>query len=175
MKTAVRLATDDSRLMDATIDSVDRRIIVSTQSGLPLSTRPYDTIAIELGLAPCEVRDRLQRMLATGVIRRIGVVPNHYALGYRANAMSVWDVADDDARELGRKIGELDFVSHCYRRPRHLPDWPYNLFAMVHGRRREEVDRKIAYIARLLGESSRGHAALYSTRILKKSGLRLSP
>jgi siroheme decarboxylase len=158
---------------DAAIDSIDRRIIVATQAGLPLAHRPYHVIAAELGIAPEEVMRRLQRMLQRGVIRRIGVVPNHYALGYRANAMTVWDVPDDEIQELGRRIGALPSVSHCYRRPRHLPRWPYNLFAMVHGRTRAEVDQKVAEIARLLGEHNRAQAALYSTCILKKTGLRI--
>jgi DNA-binding Lrp family transcriptional regulator len=116
---------------------------------------------------------RLQRMLDTGIIRRIGAVPNHYALGYRFNAMSVWNVPDERIRELGERIGALEFVSHCYHRPRHLPLWPYNLFAMVHGRDRHEVETKVSEIARLLGEADRGHELLYSTRILKKTGLRI--
>jgi DNA-binding Lrp family transcriptional regulator len=117
---------------------------------------------------------RLQRMLDSGVIRRIGAVPNHYLLGYKSNGMSVWNVPDERIRELGQKIGELDFVSHCYHRPRHLPEWPYNLFAMVHGRDRPEVEAKVAQIATLLGADDRGHTVLYSTRILKKTGLRIS-
>jgi DNA-binding Lrp family transcriptional regulator len=107
-------------------------------------------------------------------VRRIGAVPNHYALGYRANGMSVWDVPDERASELGRRVGALPFVSHCYRRPRHLPAWPYNLFAMVHGRGRDEVEDKVGRIAALLGPADRGHAVLYSTRILKKTGLRIA-
>ena len=117
---------------------------------------------------------RMRRMLAAGIIRRIGAVPNHYSLGYRANGMSVWDVADERVGQLGREVGALPFVSHCYRRPRRLPQWPYNLFAMVHGRTREEVEDQVAQIARLLGEASRAHDVLYSTRILKKTGLRLA-
>ena len=116
----------------------------------------------------------MRRMLAAGIIRRIGAVPNHYSLGYRANGMSVWDVADERVGQLGREVGALPFVSHCYRRPRRLPQWPYNLFAMVHGRTREEVEDQVAQIARLLGEASRAHDVLYSTRILKKTGLRLA-
>lgn len=156
------------------IDETDRRLIAATQSGLPLTPRPYHTVAEQLGLKAEEVMARMQRLLAVGVIRRIGAVPNHYALGYRANGMSVWNVPDDKVVEYGQKIGALDFVSHCYQRPRHLPDWPYNLFAMVHGRTRDEVEEKVSRIARLLGRHSRGHAVLYSTRILKKTGLRLS-
>lgn len=154
-------------------DDVDRRLIIATQSGLPRVSRPYQAIAAQLGIGEEEVIRRLERMLASGAIRRIGAVPNHYALGYRGNGMSVWNLPDERVRELGRLIGSLDFVSHCYHRPRHLPEWPYNLFAMVHGRDRAEVDAKVAEIARLLGDADRGHAVLYSTRILKKTGLRI--
>jgi len=156
------------------IDAVDRRIVEATQEGLPLTPRPYHALASELGLTPDDVMARMRAMLKRGVIRRIGVVPNHYALGFEANGMSVWDLPDERAHELGHEIGALDFVSHCYRRPRHLPLWPYNLFAMVHGRCRDEVERKVARIAEILGAADRGHEVLYSTRILKKAGLRLS-
>lgn len=163
-----------SLLDKAAIDAIDRRIIAATQCGLPLATRPYHLVAARVGIEPDEVMARLRRMHELGVIRRIGVIPNHYALGYRANGMSVWDVPDEKAEELGHKVGDLDFVSHCYRRPRHPPDWPYNLFAMVHGRSRPEVEEKVEQIAQLIGKSIRSHAVLYSTRILKKTGLRLS-
>ncbi len=156
------------------LDATDRKIIVATQAGLPRVSRPYHAIAEQLGIGADEVMARLRRMLDTGIIRRIGAVPNHYTLGYRANGMSVWDVPEECIRELGKKIGELDFVSHCYHRPRHLPDWPYNIFAMVHGRDRAAVEAKVAQIAALLGEADRGHDVLYSTRILKKTGLRIS-
>jgi DNA-binding Lrp family transcriptional regulator len=155
-------------------DELDRRILVATQAGLPRVPRPYHAIGEQVGATAAEVIARLQRMLASGIIRRIGAVPNHYALGYRFNAMSVWNVPDGRIRELGEKIGALDFVTHCYHRPRHLPAWPYNLFAMVHGRDRGEVEVKVADIARLLGDADRGHELLYSTRILKKTGLRIT-
>ncbi|HSD61175.1 MAG TPA: winged helix-turn-helix transcriptional regulator, partial [Burkholderiales bacterium] len=140
--------------------------------GLPLLPRPYHALAEQLGLSAEDVMARLRRMLDAGIIRRIGAVPNHYAIGYRANGMSVWDVPDERVDELGAQVGALDFVSHCYRRPRRLPDWPYNLFAMVHGKSREEVEEKVRRIAALLGSADRGHEVLYSTRILKKTGLR---
>jgi len=157
--------------LSCTIDADDRRIIQATQAGLPLTPRPYHTIAEQLGLSADEVMARFQRMLETGIIRRIGAVPNHYALGFRANGMTVWDVPDDHVDELGQRVGQLDFVSHCYCRPRHLPQWPYNLFAMVHGQ--SQVEEQVQQIAALLGEYNRGHRILYSTRILKKTGLRI--
>jgi DNA-binding Lrp family transcriptional regulator len=151
----------------------DRAIVRATQAGLPLCREPYRAVAEQLGLEPGEVMRRLRRMLDAGVIRRIGAVPNHYALGYRANGMSVWDVEDARVAELGRMVGALPGVSHCYRRPRHLPDWPYNLFAMLHGQTREAVMADVARIAAMLGSACRGHDVLYSTAILKKTGLRL--
>lgn len=159
--------------MSDPIDAIDRRIIGATQAGLPRCPRPYHAVAEQLGLEAGEVMRRLRRMLAAGIIRRIGAVPNHYRLGYRANGMSVWDLPDERIGELGRKVGALPFVSHCYRRPRRLPAWPYNLFAMVHGHTRDEVERQVGQIAALLGDDVRGDV-LYSTRILKKTGLRLA-
>lgn len=156
------------------IDDLDRAIIRATQEGLPLTPQPYLNVAEQLGIGEAEVLQRFNRMLEDGVIRRIGVVPNHYALGYKANGMTVWDVPDDAVDQLGALVGALDFVSHCYQRPRYLPEWPYNFFAMVHGRDKQEVEEKTARIAALLGEHDRGHEILYSTRILKKTGLRIA-
>lgn len=152
---------------------MDRKLIQLTQEGLPLVSRPFDVLALELGITSSEVQARFARMQAFGVLRRIAAVPNHYRLGYKANGMTVWDVPDDRVAELGQKIGALDFVSHCYERPRHLPDWRYNLFAMVHGHSREDVKDHIAEIAAMLGAANRACDVLYSTRILKKTGLRL--
>ena len=155
------------------LDTTDRRIIEATQAGLPLSPAPYAEIGAALDLDEREVIDRMAAMMADGVIRRIGAAPNHYAFGMTANGMTVWDVEDENAGNLGQEIGALDFVSHCYLRPRALPDWPYNLFAMVHGSDRTEVEDKRALIAGLLGPCCRCSDILYSRRILKKTGLRL--
>ena len=158
----------------ALLDAVDRRIVVATQAGLPLVHEPYRAVADALGLDASEVMARLHRMQDVGALRRIAAVPNHHRLGYSANGMSVWDVVDDQIAALGPRVGALDFVTHCYRRPRLPPAWPYNLFAMVHGRSRAEVDRQVARIAALMGEACRGYEVLFSSRILKKTGMRFS-
>lgn len=159
--------------MSVALDAVDRALVLATQSGLPLVARPYHRLAEELGVAPEEIMARLTRMLENGVIRRIGAVPNHYAIGYTANGMSVWDVPDERIDELGQRVGALEFVTHCYHRPRSLPEWPYNLFAMVHGGSRGEVLAKVAAIGEIIGPSCRAHDVLFSTGILKKTGLRI--
>ena len=156
------------------MNAAERALVQATQHGLPLVPRPFAEIARSVGLGESEVLERLREMLADGRIRRIGAVPNHYALGYRANAMTVWDVADEAVDRLGRAVGALPFVTHCYRRPRRLPDWPYNLFAMVHGRSRAETGAKIEEMREVLGRHARASDVLYSTRILKKTGLRIA-
>jgi DNA-binding Lrp family transcriptional regulator len=152
---------------------LDRAIVRATQGGLPLAARPYHVVAEMVGVSPELVMARIEAMVADGRIRRIGAVPNHYALGWTANAMTVWDVPDERVDALGARVGALPAVSHCYCRPRHPPRWPYNLFAMVHGRTRIETQAKVAEIAALLGDAARGYDVLYSIRILKKAGLRL--
>lgn len=150
-----------------------RPLILATQAGLPLAPRPYHALAAQLGSDAEAIIASLQALLDAGAIRRIGVVPNHYRIGYAANGMTVWDVLDETVDELGAQIGALEFVTHCYRRPRHRPDWPYNLFAMAHGASRDEVAAKADRIADILGDACRARDILYSTRILKKTGLRL--
>ena len=150
------------------MDEVDRALIVATQGGLPLVARPYEVIAGKVGISETEVMTRLKGLLDSGMIRRIGAVPNHYAIGWTANGMTVWDVADEQVDRLGAVVGALSFVTHCYRRPRALPAWPYNLFAMVHG-----SSLKAEEIRLLLGDACRANDILYSTKILKKTGLRI--
>ncbi|XKH01696.1 Lrp/AsnC family transcriptional regulator [Marinobacter nauticus] len=162
-----------STLKSELLSDQDRELIMATQAGLPLVSDPWMELGSQLGMSASEVLERFQKMQASGVIRRVAAVPNHYKLGYRFNGMTVWDVADSEIERLGEQVGQLPFVSHCYRRPRHLPYWSYNLFAMVHGTSSEEVEDKAGRIAEVLGEACSGHTILYSSAILKKTGLRL--
>ncbi|MCW5638530.1 MAG: AsnC family transcriptional regulator [Rubrivivax sp.] len=155
------------------LSDFDRRLIEATQSGLPLVPRPYEAVGAMLGVSGEAVRERFAQMLRDGLVRRIGAVPNHYRLGYTANGMTVWDVDDAQVDALGERVGALPGVSHCYRRPRALPRWPYNLYAMVHGRTRDAVEAQRLRIRALLGDACRGDEVLYSSAILKKTGLRI--
>lgn len=150
-----------------------RSLIEACQAGLPLVPDPYAALARTTGMTEAEVIDELADMTSRGVIRRIGIAPNHYRLGMTANGMTVWDVEDAAAEALGPLVGAMAEVTHSYLRPRTLPLWPYNLFAMVHGATRAECEEKRAKIAALLGDACRGSDILYSTAILKKTGLRL--
>lgn len=159
----------------APLDDLDLALVSATQGGLPLMAAPYAEIASRLGQSPATVLDRLAALLAQGAIRRIGAVPNHYRLGLRGNGMTVWDIEDGAVDRLGAAIGALEGVSHCYRRPRRLPRWPYNLFAMLHGRDRAEVRAAAARVQALVADHCQGHEVLFSAAVLKKTGLRFQP
>ncbi|PIP79833.1 MAG: protein nirH [Gammaproteobacteria bacterium CG22_combo_CG10-13_8_21_14_all_40_8] len=152
----------------------DRKIVEVLQEGLNLTPTPYADAAVKLGMTEADLMLRLEDMMEQGAIRRIALVPNHYAIGYRFNAMTVWDVDDDSVDIMGDKFGQEESVSHCYRRPRRHPEWRYNLFAMVHGRGPEEVEQKILHLKSLAGQTVRDHRVLMSRKILKKTGLRLA-
>jgi DNA-binding Lrp family transcriptional regulator len=157
-----------------TLDALDRALVAATQAGLPLEPEPFAVLAARLDTDPATVVVRLQRLLEQGAARRIGAVPNHYRLGLRGNGMTVWDIEDAEVDALGERVGALDGVSHCYRRPRRLPLWPYNLFAMVHGRDRAQVLEGAARIEAVLAGHCLGHRVLFSEAILKKTGLRFA-
>lgn len=162
----------DSALRPEADNELQRQIVTALQDGLPLCRHPYRAVAEGLGISEAELLYAMESMRDSGAIRRVGVVPNHYALGYRFNLMVVWDVDDEVIDEVGERAGQLDFVSHCYRRPRKT-GWPYNLFTMVHGRDSDEVDAKVARVRAEIGAGYRDHTALKSTKILKKTGLRI--
>lgn len=159
--------------MTRKLDDIDNQLIRLTQSGLPLITHPYADIANQLNISEEEVMLRLQAMLDNKMIRRIAAVPNHYKIGYVANGMSVWNIADEKISTLGQKVGDLPFVSHCYQRPRYPGIWDYNLFAMVHAHTHTEVEQRVEEISQLLGGDNLGHDILFSEKILKKTGIRL--
>ncbi len=147
-------------------------LIDAIQDGLPLVARPYLRIAERLGWSEQQVIDRIEKMLESGVIKRLGVVVRHHELGYRANAMVVWDVPDDSVDQLGYLLGRQDCVTLCYQRPRRLPKWPYNLFCMVHGRDRDDVLACVERMVEGLGLKDINKSVLFSGRRFKQRGAR---
>jgi DNA-binding Lrp family transcriptional regulator len=165
---------------------LEKQYILATQKGLPIVERPYDIIAQKLNVSVEEVLKLTTSLQQRAIIRRIAAVPNHYRIGYKYNGMTVWDVDDNYIREFGQRVGKLPFVSHCYERPRHLPHWNYNLFAMVHGKNQQEIEKYRSQIKELLNavlvqrnhdsgqnRPTKSNDMLTSTQILKKTGLRL--
>jgi DNA-binding Lrp family transcriptional regulator len=156
----------------ATLTDEEREILAAIQDGLPLEPEPYRVVADRIGMSEERVLAVIRSMLDERKIKRIGAVPNHYALGITANGMSVWDVPDERATEIGRRLGDREEITHCYRRPRQ-PGWSYNLFGMVHARSRDEVVAAVERIARELDIARYPHDVLFSTRLLKKRGTRV--
>ncbi len=156
----------------APIDEAGRRLVSVLQEGLPLFMRPFALIAERIGASESEVMGRIGNWLDDGAIKRFGVVVRHRELGYTANAMLVHDIPDHRVAELGRALAEEPAVTLCYRRPRVLPGWPYNLFCMIHGRERAEVEAIIAELRQRHGLADCAHDVLFSLTRFKQNGAR---
>ncbi len=150
----------------------DKELIAEIQSGLPLASHPYAEIGERVGLSEQKVIQRIGSLQAGGVIKRMGIVVRHHELGYTANAMVVWDVPDERLDEIGELLGSQDYVTLCYQRPRRLPDWPYNLFCMIHGQKRERVLQIIDAIVESEDLADIPHKVLFSGRRFKQRGAR---
>jgi len=157
------------------LSALDHRLLAALAEGLPLASRPFAVLGAALGLSEDAVLERLSRLQEQGAIRRLGVIVRHHELGYRANAMVVWDAPDAGASEAGRRLAELPFVTLAYRRPRRLPDWPYNLFCMIHGRDRDAVLALVEAATAAAGLDGRPRAVLFSRRRFKQRGARYAP
>ncbi|WP_253446914.1 AsnC family protein [Halomonas sp. Y3] len=148
----------------------ERRLRALVEQGLPLVPRPWQALAEQCGLSEAEVMACVRRWQAEGLVKRLGLVVRHRALGITANAMVVWDVPDDEVAELGRRLAAEPAVTLCYRRPRRLPDWPYNLFCMIHGTRRERVLAALDEIVERQALQATPHRVLFSLKAYRQHG-----
>lgn len=149
-----------------------KKLIEAIQAGLPLVPRPYLAIGEHIGLSENEVILGIQHLLDKGIIKRFGTVVRHRQLGYRANAMIVWDIPDEHVAQFGQRVKQFDFVTLCYRRPRQLPHWPYNLFCMIHGQEREAVLQQLQIMINDCQLQQTPHQILFSRRCFKQRGAR---
>ncbi len=157
-------------LQTQTVSEKEGKVIVELQHGLPITSRPYAVIASRTGIDEVEVLSIVQRLRQDLVIKRFGVIVRHYELGYRANAMAVWDVPNNQVANIGRKAGAFRFVTLCYRRARHIPDWPYNLYCMIHGREQKRVLDNIHQLIKTCDLEEFPHEILFSGRRFKQRG-----
>jgi siroheme decarboxylase len=154
------------------LDEFERRLVMALQEGLPLFIRPFSVLASRVGCDESEVLGRIRRWCDEGIIKRFGVIVRHHELGYTANAMLVHDVPDEVVGDIGESLARETGVSLCYQRPRVEPDWPYNLFCMIHGQARAEVGARIAELRARLNLGDYAHAILFSLTRFKQSGAR---
>lgn len=150
----------------------DRRLVGVIQHGLPLSPRPYAEVGAQVGMAEKEVIARIRTLIDRGVIKRFGVVVRHHECGYRANAMVVWHVPDEKTTQIGAAFAQFPFVTLCYRRAPRPPEWPYNVYTMIHARDRAEVLGNVARLLAVNGASHLPFQVLFSRRRFKQCGAR---
>ncbi len=166
----------DAAALRGQLESADYAVAMALENGLELTPRPYAGLAARCGMDEAAVIARLERLLDLSVIRRFGVVVRHRELGYTANAMVVWDIPDARVAEAGRLLASQAGVTLCYQRPRRLPDWPYNLFSMVHGQDRDRVQAQVEqlrdHLRRTLGLDEVPCRPLFSRRRFKQCGAR---
>lgn len=154
-----------------TPDPLDLPLAWAIQDGLPLVARPYLELANQLGMSESKVMNRIQAMLERGDIQRLGVVVRHHELGYRANAMVIWDVPDEAVETLGLRMAKAPHVNLCYQRPRR-PGWPYNLFCMIHGQDRQTVLARLDDLIKNCDLGKIHHQVLFSLKRFKQRGAR---
>ena len=154
------------------LTDADHKLVAVLAPGLPFVSQPYAAIGKLIGMDESEVIERIEKMIALGVIKRHGLVVRHHELGYRSNAMCVWNIPDDKIDEVGKKFSAYDFVTLCYQRPRRLPEWPYTLFCMIHGKERDFVLRQVEQLAEECGLKDVERAVLFSGRRFKQRGAR---
>ena len=155
-----------------TIKLLDKQLIAAIQDGLEFTSKPFASIAEKLGISEQKVLNRLDQLNNDGTIKRFGVVVRHRELGFKANAMVVWDIPDNKVAEAARRIASFECVTLCYQRPRRLPDWSYNLFSMIHGKDRESVLQRLEDIVDVLEIQDIKYKPLFSTRCFKQRGAR---
>jgi DNA-binding Lrp family transcriptional regulator len=160
------------RDMGCELPALERDLLAALQDGLDVVPRPFARLASRAGLSEAMTLDLVEQWVATGLIKRFGVIVRHRELGYGANAMCVWDVPDDAVRSIGAQLAQEPLVTLCYLRDRALPQWPYNLSCMIHGRSRGAVERSVAAIGLRLGLATHPGAALFSLRCFKERGAR---
>ncbi len=149
--------------------AAERRLLACLEDGLAVVAQPYAELAQRAGLEETAALEILQRCRAAGLIKRFGVVVRHHEVGYRANAMVVFDLPEEGVDAVGQRLAQEAEVTLCYRRRRSLPDWPYNLYCMVHGKTRDDVAPVVARLAALAGVEP---AVLFSVRRFKQCGAR---
>lgn len=154
------------------LDQADHRLLTALQDGLPLVSQPFQALARCSGWEEAALLQRLQQWQDSGVIRRFGFVLRHHELGYRANAMCVWQVPDEQRDFIGQQLADDTAVNLCYGRPARLPHWPYNLFCMLHAADHTAAQHAARALSQRHGLEALPQAVLVSTRRYTQRGAR---
>jgi len=151
------------------LDARDLELLEQVSVGLPICPRPYAKIGVAIDMSEAEVIERLTRLKQKGLIKRLGVIVKHHSLGYRANAMIVWNLPDALIKPIGKHISQFSFVTLCYQRPKHA-EWPYNLYCMIHGKDKATVLAQLKELNQTCGLVDFDQEILFSRRCFKQRG-----
>ena len=151
------------------IEHKDALLLTQIAEGLPICSRPYALIGERIGLSESEVIERITHLQKTGMIKRLGIIVKHATLGYRANAMIVWRIPEADIDFVAQEMLKLSFVTLCYQRPM-LPEWPYNLYCMIHGKNKTKVNAQLAQLIEDCNLREVEKQILFSSRCFKQRG-----
>lgn len=148
----------------------DRSILQKLMEGLPLVERPYQKLGELLGRSESDVMNRISALIGAGIIARFGVIVRHRALGWRSNAMVVWDLSSDQIDMAGPKLAAQQGITLCYERRPVNGIWPYRLYSMIHARSRNDALETLSRVAELPELKGVPHKALFSQRCFKQTG-----
>lgn len=162
---------EQKALGPASLAEIEQQLCRLIQKGLPLVSRPYAQVAQKLQLTETQVVEKIQFLCDQGVIRRFGLVLRHRPLGFSKNAMTVWQLPEDQVQRVGRALTQYSCVTLCYQRKSHS-DWPYNLYCMIHGKSRPEVEAQVNQIVEELHLETYPSQVLFSTKAFKQRGAR---
>lgn len=158
--------TEAQRATSTVVTDEEKRVIREAQRDLPIVSEPWTGVATDAGVTVPRLLEVLATLKERGQMRRIAAVLFHRKMGFRANGMGVWKVPPERVDEVGPAMGSFRSVSHCYLRPTY-PDWPYNVFTMVHATTKAECEEVFDAISKATGVPER--ISLYSTKEYKKT------
>lgn len=148
----------------------DKSLMQALTRGMPIVKAPYAALAEELGMAEAEVLERIAKLARVRVLSRLGVIVRHRALGWRSNAMVVWDIDHDAITEAGPALATLPGITLCYERTPVEGEWPYRLYSMIHAKSRDEALAVLDKARALPALAGVEHKALFSTRCFRQTG-----
>jgi len=150
------------------IEEIDKKIISLIQKDLPVHPQPFALMAREIGISEETFIERVKGLKERGVIRRFGATLRHQEAGFKANAMIAWKSPRGVIGEMGKILARFREVSHCYHRA-PKGDWPYNLYAMVHGASRDDCREIAQRMSSATGLTD--YAVLFSEKEFKKTSM----
>jgi siroheme decarboxylase len=97
------------------MDTIDRKILGIINNALPIAERPFQIVAQSVGISEEETLDRIKKLKAERIIRRIGAVVNPRSIGWQSTLCAV-DVPIERLDEFAAFVGRYEEVTHNYLR-----------------------------------------------------------